>query len=148
LPFWTVADAIARIGRLRRARPGSMWLDVFLPEHDASGSDQALHHKAALAATLIAGLELLTRKRLVRTGAREGTKVRFSPFSNLDCFTVSNRCYSLRPVHDPCAPCPEGSRRQAMALAIMLLGAARCLKGFHMSDPKLLPIIHHIQIRR
>jgi segregation and condensation protein A len=58
LPFWTVTDAIARIGRQRRARPGSMWLDVFLLEHDAGVSDQALHHKAALAATLIAGLEL------------------------------------------------------------------------------------------
>jgi segregation and condensation protein A len=57
-PFWTVADAIARIGQLRRARSGSAWLDVFLPEHGAGGSDQALHHKAALAATLIAGLEL------------------------------------------------------------------------------------------
>jgi segregation and condensation protein A len=58
LPFWTVADAIARIGQRRRARPGSVWLDAFLPKHGAGVSDQALHHKAALAATLIAGLEL------------------------------------------------------------------------------------------
>jgi segregation and condensation protein A len=58
LPFWTVADPIARIGQLRRARPGSMRLDDLLPEHGAGASDPALHHKAALAATLIAGLEL------------------------------------------------------------------------------------------
>ena len=56
LPFWTVADAIVRIGRLLPAQTAPVSLDRFLPEEPMDG--QAVRRKAALAATLIAGLEL------------------------------------------------------------------------------------------
>jgi segregation and condensation protein A len=56
LPFWTVTDAIARITRLLPAQTEPVSLDRFLPEDPMNG--QALRRKAALAATLIAGLEL------------------------------------------------------------------------------------------
>ena len=56
LPFWTVADAIARIGQLLPAQTAPVSLDRFLPEDPMNG--QAVRRKAALAATLIAGLEL------------------------------------------------------------------------------------------
>lgn len=90
----------------------------------------------------------LARQRLIRIADREGTKVCFSPFSRLDCMPIRNRCRGLRTAHNPCAPCSEGSRRQSMPLAIVLLGRPIGLKCFHMSNPKLLPIIHHVQIRR
>jgi len=56
LRFWTVADAIARIGRMLPAQTMPVSLDLFLPEDPMNG--QAVRRKAALTATLIAGLEL------------------------------------------------------------------------------------------
>lgn len=60
LPFWTVADALGRITRLLPAQNESVSLDWFLPEDRTgeAGTHQPLRRKAALAATLIAGLEL------------------------------------------------------------------------------------------
>ncbi len=56
MAFWTVADAIARITRLLPAQTAPVSLDRFLPEDPMNA--QALRRKAAVAATLIAGLEL------------------------------------------------------------------------------------------
>ncbi|NPD70024.1 hypothetical protein HN018_25815 (plasmid) [Lichenicola cladoniae] len=60
LPFWTVADALARITRLLPAQTERVSLEWFLPEDRTgeTGTHQPLRRKAALAATLIAGLEL------------------------------------------------------------------------------------------
>ncbi|NPD70043.1 hypothetical protein HN018_24720 (plasmid) [Lichenicola cladoniae] len=60
LPFWTVADARARITRLLPAQTKPVLLNWFLPEDrvEEAGSSQPLRRKAALAATLIASLEL------------------------------------------------------------------------------------------
>ena len=58
LPFWSVGDATARIGRLLPTLAQGATLEVFLPEIAGSGPPAALRRKAAHAATLIAGLEL------------------------------------------------------------------------------------------
>jgi len=52
LPFWTVADAIARIGRLLPAQTAPVSLDRFLPETPDASTDAPLRRKAAHAATL------------------------------------------------------------------------------------------------
>lgn len=57
--FWTVQDALERLGRLVGALPsdGSVWttLERFLPELTRP---TPIQHRAALASTLLAGLEL------------------------------------------------------------------------------------------
>jgi segregation and condensation protein A len=60
LPFWTVADATRRIQQLLPALPDGASLERFLPEHIAQtvGADPDRRRRAALAATLVASLEL------------------------------------------------------------------------------------------
>ena len=58
LMTWSVRDAIRRITRMMPDLPDGDPLEMFLPaiaEHDAC---QTLHRRAALAATLVAGLDL------------------------------------------------------------------------------------------
>ena len=54
LPFWTVQDALARLEAMLGSRPGWRSLSHFLPPRSIA----PLHHRAALASTLLAGLEL------------------------------------------------------------------------------------------
>jgi len=58
LPFWGISDAAARITRLLAGLPDGGDLGMFLPAIPQARSDRALHCRAAVAATLVAGLEL------------------------------------------------------------------------------------------
>ena len=58
LPFWRVPDALARLRRMLPEVPEGAALERFLPETAAGGPDAALRRRAALASTLLAGLEL------------------------------------------------------------------------------------------
>ncbi len=59
LPLWRVPDALARLRRMLPAiPPEGAALERFLPEAAAEGPDAALRRRAALASTLLAGLEL------------------------------------------------------------------------------------------
>jgi segregation and condensation protein A len=60
LPLWRVPDALARLRRMLPAMPPEgAALERFLPEMtDDDGPDAALRRRAALASTLLAGLEL------------------------------------------------------------------------------------------
>jgi len=58
LPFWSISDASAWITRRLRERPEGGALEVFLPKIAEAGSGRALHARAAVAATFVAGLEL------------------------------------------------------------------------------------------
>jgi len=58
LPFWSIGDAARRITRLLATRPEGAALDTFLPEIAEAGPGRALHARAAVAATLVAALEL------------------------------------------------------------------------------------------
>jgi len=58
LPFWSIGDAARRITRLLATRPEGAELGAFLPKIAGTGADRALHARAAVAATLVAALEL------------------------------------------------------------------------------------------
>jgi segregation and condensation protein A len=59
LPLWRVPDALARLRRMLPTLPEGAALERFLPEMtDDDGPDAALRRRAALANTLLAGLEL------------------------------------------------------------------------------------------
>ncbi len=58
LLLWRVPEALARLRRLLPALPGGAVLEHFLPPATDGQSDQALRRRAALASTLLAGLEL------------------------------------------------------------------------------------------
>ncbi len=58
IPFWTVAEAIARVQQQIGAMPDGGALGVFLPRIAANAPDRELRCRAALASTLLAGLEL------------------------------------------------------------------------------------------
>lgn len=66
--FWTVQDALSRLTRLLGTTPpGWNSLDAFLPEQlpdQAVGEDAVRQRRAAVAGTLIAGLELAKSGRL------------------------------------------------------------------------------------
>lgn len=57
LPFWSINDASNRLTRLLARWPEGAHLGAFLPEIAKVG-DRALHARAAVAATLVAALEL------------------------------------------------------------------------------------------
>ena len=57
-PLWRVSDAIARITEMLGERPGGRELGAFLPGIEADGPDRDLRCRAAVASTLLAGLEL------------------------------------------------------------------------------------------
>jgi len=58
LPFWRTRDAIDRITQLLAALPEGAALDTFVPELADTGASGPLHRRAAVAATLVAALEL------------------------------------------------------------------------------------------
>jgi segregation and condensation protein A len=58
IPLWTVTQAIARVQQQIGSMPDGGALEVFLPRIAADAPDRALRCKAALASTLLAGLEL------------------------------------------------------------------------------------------
>ncbi|MGI4946951.1 MAG: segregation and condensation protein A [Janthinobacterium lividum] len=58
LPFWSVGDATNRINQLLPGLPGGAALEMFLPDVADRGPRWAPHRRAAIAATLVAGLEL------------------------------------------------------------------------------------------
>ena len=63
LPFWSVANATARIGRMLTTMPEGGMLEVFLPAlpepgPQQAGPEQARARRAAVAATLVASLEM------------------------------------------------------------------------------------------
>lgn len=68
LRFWTVQDALSRLTRLLgETPPGWSSLDTFLPDvlpEQAEGADAVRQRRAAVAGTLIAGLELAKSGRL------------------------------------------------------------------------------------
>jgi segregation and condensation protein A len=57
-PFWRVPEAIAHIERLISVLPDGSALGAFLPRIDDAAPGGALRRRAALASTLVAGLEL------------------------------------------------------------------------------------------
>jgi len=62
-PFWLMSDAIARIQAMMAERSDGGTLSTFLPKIDANAPDRERRCRAAVASTLLAGLEL----------ARQGT---------------------------------------------------------------------------
>jgi segregation and condensation protein A len=58
LLLWRVPDALARLRRMLPATPEGAPLERFLPETTIDGPDAPLRRRAALASTLLAGLEL------------------------------------------------------------------------------------------
>lgn len=60
-PFWQVADAVAHIQRLIGEQSDGCALWAFLPEIDAAAPDRTLRCRAAVASTLLAGLELVRK---------------------------------------------------------------------------------------
>jgi segregation and condensation protein A len=58
LLLWRVPDALARLRRMLLTLPEGAALERFPPETTAEGPDAALRRRAALASTLLAGLEL------------------------------------------------------------------------------------------
>jgi segregation and condensation protein A len=62
-PLWRVSDALPHLRQLLAAMPDGGPLAAFLPAIDGDGPGRALRYRAAVASTLVAGLEL----------ARDGT---------------------------------------------------------------------------
>ena len=58
LPLWTTGEAAARIARLLDGLPDGAEMAAFLPEIAADAPSRALRCRVAIAATLVAGLEL------------------------------------------------------------------------------------------
>ena len=58
LLLWRAPDALARLRRMLPTVPEGAALERFLPEAMDNGPDAALRRRAALASTLLAGLEL------------------------------------------------------------------------------------------
>ena len=58
LPLWTTGEAAARIARLLDGLPDGAEMAAFLPEIAEGGPGRVLRCRAAVAATLVAGLEL------------------------------------------------------------------------------------------
>jgi segregation and condensation protein A len=57
-PLWTAHDALARVTRLLDGLPDGSSLTDFVPRIPEDAPSRALRYRAALASTLIAGLEL------------------------------------------------------------------------------------------
>ena len=58
LQLWRVPEAMVRLRRMLPALPNGATLEHFLPPITDDQRDPPLHHRAALASTLLAGLEL------------------------------------------------------------------------------------------
>jgi chromatin segregation and condensation protein Rec8/ScpA/Scc1 (kleisin family) len=57
-PLWRVPDALAQMRRLLAAKPQGAALETFLPSGEGQGPTAQLQRRAAIASTLVAGLEL------------------------------------------------------------------------------------------
>ena len=57
-PLWRVPDALAQMRRLLAALPQGAALETFLPTGVGQGPTARMQRRAALASTLVAGLEL------------------------------------------------------------------------------------------
>ncbi len=64
-PFWGVSEAIARMESLLRERPEEMRFGAFLPKVAAGLPDREARCRAAVASTLVAGLELAKQGKVV-----------------------------------------------------------------------------------
>jgi segregation and condensation protein A len=64
IPFWRVADAVARINRMLGELPSGGELGLFLPAIDARAPERELRCRTAVASTFVAGLELEREGRL------------------------------------------------------------------------------------
>jgi segregation and condensation protein A len=83
LPFWGVGDAAGRITRLLDGWPEGGALDVFLPKSaKADPGRRTLHGRAAVAATLVAGLELARGGALTLEQDRPWQPIHVQPISN------------------------------------------------------------------
>lgn len=58
LPFWSIRDATGHMTRLLGTAPKISWADAYLPALTEIGNDRVMHARAAIAATLVAALEL------------------------------------------------------------------------------------------
>ena len=77
-PLWRVTDAIPRIRRLLAAAPGGGPLAAFLPPLAGCDPAGALRCRAAVASTLVAGLELARDGAVVLDQTADWTEVRLS----------------------------------------------------------------------
>jgi chromatin segregation and condensation protein Rec8/ScpA/Scc1 (kleisin family) len=75
-PFWSMGDAAHRMTRLLETRPEGTALDTFLPKISGAGAHRALHARAAVAATLMAALEL-SRNGALTLQQEQGLRMRF-----------------------------------------------------------------------
>jgi segregation and condensation protein A len=57
-PMWTMADALARLARMLGQTAAWTQLDLFLPDDGPDVADDPVQWRAAIASTLLAGLEL------------------------------------------------------------------------------------------
>jgi segregation and condensation protein A len=79
LPLWRVPDALARLRRMLPAVPEGAALERFLPELAGDGAGRELQRKAALASTLLAGLELGREGTASLWQARAFGEIRLGP---------------------------------------------------------------------
>jgi segregation and condensation protein A len=79
--LWRVADAIGRIREMLAAGTGSRPLGDFLPGIAADRPDHALRSRAALASTLVAGLELAREGALTLEQQEPWARIYLRPFS-------------------------------------------------------------------
>ena len=86
LPLWRVPDALARLRRMLPAIPEGAPLERFLPE-TAAGDDPgaALQRRAALASTLLAGLELEREGSAALAQDEPFGRVRIAPAAARSC---------------------------------------------------------------
>jgi segregation and condensation protein A len=77
-PLWRVTDAIPRIRRLLAAAPGGGPLAAFLPPLAGGDPAGALRCRAAVASTLVAGLELARDGAVVLDQTADWTEIQLS----------------------------------------------------------------------
>ena len=92
-PFWSIGDASAWITRRLQERPEGADLGAFLPEIAEAGSGRALHARAAVAATFVAGLELARHGALAldQDAPWQSVQVRRNDSSPLYCCCAGGR---------------------------------------------------------
>jgi hypothetical protein len=92
LPLWRVPDALARLRRMLPGETAGALLERFLPEETNSGSAStggALRRRAALASTLLAGLELEREGSAVLSQGEAFGAVRVAPAAAAPPATVA-----------------------------------------------------------
>jgi segregation and condensation protein A len=83
-PLWRVQDAVARITRMLEQRPDGGVLGEFLPRVERDQSAYELRCRAAVASTLVAGLELCRGGgvRLTQAASRAPIRIEAASLSN------------------------------------------------------------------